>query len=151
MRALALGLIVTFLNVPARADWLRGCQAGATTRNLTPGGVACHNPTAPDDDPGLLQIGECENVDVMWYDNISGDTTGDADGTATVFLCPVVAAANLDTEPERLAGCQPVTGGALNAATAELFGVGGFILWVDVELASVENQLVVRCSQPSGS
>lgn len=147
---LLLGLVLV-LAAPAHAVWLRSCQAGATASSLTPGGVVCHNPTAADDDPGLLQIGECENVDVMWYDNITGDGTGDLDGTATVFLCPLVAAAALDTEAERLVGCQPVTGGGLSPATAELFGVGGFILWADVELASTENQLVVRCSQPAGN
>ena len=154
MQQAALVLLIGAMMVApltASSDWLKSCQAGATARNMTPGGVVCHNPSAADDDPGLLQIGECENVDVSWFDNISGDGTGDLDGTATIFLCPMVAAASLDTEAERLVGCQPIASGGLSPAAAELFGVGGFILWADIELASVENQLLVRCSQPSGN
>ena len=145
-----LPVLLAFLIAPtANANWLKNCQTGATTNTLTPGGFVCHNPASADDDPGLLDFLNCENVDVEWYDNITGDGTGDPDGTATIYKCPSVATAALDTEAERLAGCQPVAGGALSVATPFLFGLGGRILWVDIELASTENQLVVTCAQPS--
>jgi hypothetical protein len=38
----------------------------------------------------------------------------------------------------------------MSPGVAELLGVGAVILWADVELASSENQLLVRCAQPAG-
>ena len=149
---LIVGLIGALVAPEAHAGWIRSCQAGATASSIGGGGsFVCHNPTAADDDPGVLDVSSCENVDVFWYDNITGDGSGDADGTAAIFTCPVVANEALDTEAERQAGCQPLAGGTtLDATNTEIFGMGAVRIWADVELASVENQLVVRCAQPSG-
>ena len=72
---------------PASANWQKGCQTGAAyqAKSLGAGGsIACHNPTAADDDPSLLSVSGCENIDIFWYDNITGDAGGDADGTAAI-------------------------------------------------------------------
>lgn len=149
--ALLLGLLVVLAVPVADAEWIRNCQAGRTTNSLSGGLFACHNPTVVDDDPGVLDVSGCENVDIFWYDNITGDGTGDLDGTAAIFTCPVVANEVLDTEAERLAGCQPLNGGTtLSPAATEVQGLGAVRIWADVELASTENQLLVRCAQPSG-
>lgn len=147
-----MGLGALAAPLPASANWLRSCQSGATASSVGGGGsFVCHNPASADDDPGVLDVSNCENVDIFWYDNITGDGTGDADGTAAIYTCPVVANAALDTEAERLAGCQPLNGGTtLSPAATEVQGLGAVRIWVDVELASTENQLVVRCAQPSG-
>jgi hypothetical protein len=141
-----LGWTLVLLAPAAQANWLRSCQAGATASSVGGGGsFVCHNPTADDDDPGVLDVSTCENVDIFWYDNVTGDGGGDLDGTAAIFTCPVVANAALDTEAERLAGCQPLNGGTtLSPAATEIQGLGAVRIWADVELASVENQLVVR-------
>lgn len=147
-----LGLIGALVAPTADATWLRSCQAGATASSIGGGGsFVCHNPASGDDDPALLDASTCENIDIFWYDNITGDGTGDADGTAAIFTCPVVANTALDTEAERQAGCQPLNGGTtLSAIATEIQGLGAVRIWADVELASTENQLVVRCAQPSG-
>jgi len=151
---LILGLIGALVAPESRANWLRSCQANATASSIGGGGsFVCHNPASADDDPGVLDVSACENIDIMWYDNITGDGSGDPDGTATIYTCPVVPNAALDTEAERLAGCQPMnagTGTALTVALPDIYGAGGVRIWADIELASAENQLLVRCSQPSG-
>lgn len=151
---LILGLIGA-LAAPAAANWQQGCQSGTGfQRNVIGGGgtFTCHNPTAADDDPSVLDVSGCENVDIFWYDNVTGDGSGDVDGTASVYTCPVTAVSAVDTEAERLAACQPFNGGTtLDATNTELEGLGAVRIWVDVELASTENQLVVRCSQPAGN
>lgn len=149
---LIAGLVGVLVAPAAHATWLRSCQTGATASSVGGGGsFVCHNPASEDDDPGVLDTSACENVDIFWYDNATGDGGGDLDGTAAIFTCPVVANAALDTEAERLAGCQPLNGGTvLSPAATEVQGLGAVRVWADVELASTENQLVVRCAQPSG-
>ena len=134
----------------ASADWLKFCSGSAVATSVGSGEWVCHNPASADDDPGLLSVMNCENWDAGWYDNITGDGSGDTDGTAAAYTCPFVASTATDTEAERLLACQPLNGGTtLNATSTEIFGGGLIKLWFDVEAASTENQLIVRCSQPA--
>ena len=148
-----VGLGALVVGLPATAEWQKGCISGTAhqSNSIGVGEFVCHEPTTADDDPDVLAISGCENVDIFWYDNITGDGSGDADGTAAIYTCPVTVAAAVDTEAERLLACQPLNGGTtLDITNTEVLGTAAVRLWVDVELASAENQLVVRCAQPSG-
>jgi hypothetical protein len=136
---------------PSLADWTRSCQTGFTASSIGGGGsFVCHNPTGANDDPSVLDVSACENVDIFWYDDVANGAA--STGTAAVFTCPVVANAILDTEAERQAGCQPLNGGTtLSAANTEVQGLGAVRIWVDLDANSTaSNQLLVRCAQPSG-
>jgi len=155
-RLALIGLVgaLVALSSTAQANWQKGCQSGAafTTSSLAPGGYVCHEPTTDADSPSVLDISNCENVDIQWFDNITGNGAPDADGTATLYVCPVVAAAAMDTDAERRLACQPMNAGSgtvLSATVTEIYGEGGLRIWADIANASAENQLLVRCSQPS--
>lgn len=149
-----LALLVALLcpNI-GQSDWVQNCPGNAGVMvDLSPPGVYfCHNPQSANDDPGLLRTNSCENIDIYWYDNIDG-TGGGSAGTAAIYTCPFVSAAATDTEAERELACQPLNNGVgtvLSATTTEIQGAGVVQLWADVEGGTTDNQLVVRCSQPS--
>ena len=64
------------------ADWLNGCQAGRTVTSIQRNGFVCTKPTNADPDPAILDVGACENFDVLIYDDYDINGTGD---TATTY------------------------------------------------------------------
>lgn len=148
---IGLGLLWPAL---AAADWQKSCQSGALnqTNTLSAGGFICHDPAAATDAPETLFIGNCENVDVFFYDSLNGDATGSA-GTHDVYTCPQGnSEAGGDTDAERRLSCQPVNNGTdttLSATVTEIFGMSGVWLWVDSAAADNDGRIIVKCGQPS--
>lgn len=88
--ALILGLIGAFVALPAHsANWLRGCQGtGQDNSALQPGSFACAIPTSSSDDTGILATSSCENIDILYFDDVDGDGVAGG-GTVQVRSCPV--------------------------------------------------------------
>ena len=104
-------------------------------------GATCHN-----QDPSVLQITDCDQVDIMYYPDFDGDAT-DSAGTVDVYTCPSIGRAHLNTEAELEAACQPLDGGTtLDAANTEVEGLGASWVWFDVEGWVDDNELQVKCN-----
>lgn len=153
--ALILGLGALMVGSPATAsDWLKNCQttASANAQSLTPGQFACYIPaSATDNSDGMLGVSSCENIDLLWYDDVDGDTTA-AGATAVIDSCPD-------------SGLSTANGGAGEAAcwaienltldgnpatnTEAIYGVAAN--WIFVEMVAYATvtepaRLIVRCN-----
>jgi hypothetical protein len=112
------------------------------------GKTACHryDGATADDDPSILQVTDCDNVDIFYYPDFDGDGV-DSAGTVDVYTCPSTGNAHLNTEAELLLACQPVNGGTqLDAANTEVWGLGVGYLWFNVELWDDDTELQVVCN-----
>ena len=72
------------------ADWLKNCQttSAANAQTLQPGSFACTIPTsATDNSDGYLDVSACENIDILYWDDVDGDTTAGG-GTGIMRSCP---------------------------------------------------------------
>lgn len=89
--ALFLGLLgVLVAPVANSANWLKNCQttSSAAAQSLSPGGFACNIPTtATDNSSGYLDVSACENIDILYWDDVDGDTTVGG-GTGIMRSCP---------------------------------------------------------------
>jgi hypothetical protein len=144
MRAVILALVLLFPGV-ALGDWQKFCTSTTppvgrpVAGSIQPGEWVCHDPQAGED-PSPLNIAACENVDIFWYDDLSGAATSTA--TVVLYTCPF-SSSNTTT-------CQPLNGGTtLSATNTEVFGAAGIWLYADVTADSNDPRLIVRCAQPS--
>ena len=78
MRELALSLAALLVASQAFAgSWDLNCDGSVTTGQiqLTPGQVACYDPSSNSDDSPLVALSDCENTDWFLFDDEDGDGT----------------------------------------------------------------------------
>lgn len=106
--ALTLGLVgaLAALAGPAHAaDWLKGCQgAGQHNLSLQPGSSACLIPTSATDDSGILAVSGCENIDILYWDDVDGDGVAGG-GTVQARSCPMSGALLTASDAVQDAAC----------------------------------------------
>ena len=149
--ALLLGVLVMAWSVQASADWLKGCQTGRETFVTSLSGtgkIACHIPDPTQGaviDPHVLQVTDCDNVDVFYYPDADGDGA-DSAGTVDIYTCPSTVF-TITVEATLEAACQPLDGGTqLTAVNTEAMGIGAGFLWFDVEGIDDDAELQAVCN-----
>jgi hypothetical protein len=157
--ALILGLIGALaVGLPASAsDWLKNCQTtgGANSHSLLPGGFACYIPSgaigATDNSDGMLDVSSCENIDLLWFDDVEGDGVV-AGATAVISSCPTsdLSTANGGVGEAACWAIENVTlDGVPGTNTEAIYGVAAN--WIFVEMVAYATvaepaRLLVRCN-----
>ena len=131
------------------ADWLNGCQAGRTVTSIQRNGFVCTKPTNASQDPAILDVGACENFDVLIYADHDGNTTGATGSTYLLKHCPAPETI-LDDAAKKAAACVTFDpGGGSYTSTGETLGAAAQWFWVDVGgtvTSSNEGMVIVRCN-----
>jgi hypothetical protein len=150
-----LGLLIAS---DSMADWLKSCitQGPNVTSLSGTGRIVCHRfdtvqdalqVDVSDDDPSVLQVTDCDQVDIFYYPDYDGDGT-DNTGEIEVYTCPS-SMFHEDTEATLLNACQPVNGAGitvLDETNTEVWGLGVGWLWFDVENWDDDAELQVKCN-----
>lgn len=159
MKTLFLIAVGVLLGLPASgAEWVRNCKdadldgtlntsgSGFDVNNLSPGGFACADSVSNSDDAEVIDIHQCENVDVFQFADPDGEGT-DTAITGTVELCPSRSAvADLDEE------CAPAPGTTVLSGNDAIYGLGG--IWLRIEAGGSGTEIVrwaIHCAQPAGN
>jgi len=127
------------------ANWLKSGQSpGSATQSLFVGSWASNAPTAETDDSGILGVSNCENVDVLFFDDSDGD--GTASGiNGVVRSCP---SASADAQ-----GCWAVENLTLDGDpatnTEAIYGFAANWIYIDyggAETDDASTLVIVRCN-----
>lgn len=95
------------------ATWRSFCQS-QTSAVLYPGETACSVPTSNSDDPEIIGVQNCENVDLGLYGDLNGDGTSATALTATLQSCPVGKGdGTVNTDAKRDLACEDYANGTI--------------------------------------
>jgi hypothetical protein len=156
---LILGVLLWALPAGAQTQWFKNGSLDRPTQSVSSGGIvtffANTDGTEAEADSYVLDVRNCENIDIVISDTGVGSATPDTGGVYQIQACTRPHEdATVNTEAERRLACVDVAGGSITAVgIIQGLGIGSGYLRVNLTGTTTDDsdpELWLKCNGPGG-